>query len=308
LKAAVLQTRENKKKSIVSAPLRAKFIEVAFGVFRFLPRRAILPLSGFLAKCSSALNTRAFATTRTNLENCLPELAAEDRKQLALRSIREDWKTVLETLVLWNQGLDALQVDVRVVNVQPVLDVINARQPLIIAALHMGNWELAAHIGAKFCTGTVLYRPIKIQELNDFIIRRRQQPGWEYAPTNLKGVQLLFRRLKEGKTVLMFPDQEPVSSGGEYAEFFGVPALTSTLIPRLVSKTGAQVYYMVCWRQDDGFTLELYPSRLGSAEDNEGIATLNQEIEQIVRRRPEQYLWSYKRFKTPASGRNFYLK
>lgn len=303
-----MQARANTKKSIVSAPLRAKLIAAAFFVFRLLPWSAISPLSGLLAKLSKSLNTRAFATTRTNLRNCLPELDAGEREKLALSSIREDWKTVLETLVLWNRGFESLGINVRTENVDPVLDLVNARQPLIIAALHMGNWELAAHAGARFCDGTVLYRPIKIRELNDFIISRRQQAGWEYAPTNLQGVQLLLRRLKEGKAVSMFPDQEPVSSGGEYADFFGIPALTSTLIGRLVKRTGAQVYYMVCWRMDDGFTLELFPSSLADCGDSDGIEIMNREIEHIVRKRPEQFLWSYKRFKTPASGKNFYLK
>lgn len=297
-----------KKKITISAPVRAKIIEAVFFVFRLLPWKAIRPLSVPLAALSRLINTRAFATTRTNLEHCYPELSNLDREQLAIRSAREDWKTVLETLVLWNRGLDKLDVHVDVVNSQLVLDAVEAGRPVIIAALHMGNWELAAHVGAKFCSGTILYRPIKIQELNDFIIRRRQQPGWDYAPATLKGVHVLMRRLGEGKAVLVFPDQEPIASGGEYADFFGVPALTSTLIPKLAHKTGALVCYMVCWRSDAGFTLEVYPSRVGEVEEGAGVHTLNSEIEHIVRQRPEQFLWSYKRFKTPESGKNFYLK
>lgn len=303
-----MQTTGNTKKPTISAPFRATIIKIVFSIFRLLPWKVIGLLSVPLASLSRILNTRAFATTRTNLEKCFPELGKADREQLAIRSAREDWKTVLETLVLWNRGLENLQVDVEVVNSQLVLDAVQAGRPLIIAALHMGNWELAAHVGAKFCSGTILYRPIKIQELNDFIIRRRQQPGWDYAPTTLKGVQVLLRRLKEGRAVLVFPDQEPISSGGKYADFFGVPALTSTLIPRLARKTNALVCYMVCWRGDAGFTLEVYPSRLGAVDDEAGIRILNDEIEQIVRQRPEQFLWSYKRFKTPESGKNFYLK
>lgn len=303
-----MQTRSNQKKIVISAPIRAKLVRWAVGIFYCFPWRAIAPVSLILAWLSKAFNSRAFATTRTNLEHCFPELETAQRELLAYRSMREDWRTVLETLVLWNRGLADLNIKVRTVNIEPVLEAIAAHEPLIIAALHMGNWELAGHAGGSYCNGTVLYRPIKIQELNEFITSRRRQPGWEYETTTRKGVLRLYRRLREGGTVMVFPDQEPISSGGEYAGFFGVPALTGTLIPQLVSRTGAKVYYMVCLRQQDGYTLQLHPSRMGSDEQEAGTALLNREIEQIVRQSPEQFLWSYKRFKTPATGANFYLK
>ena len=54
---------------------------------------------------------------------------------------------------------------------------------------------------------------------------------------------------------------------------------------------------MAVWRQADGRGWEV------EVEDLEGLpdpATLNARIESLVRRRPEQYVWNYNRYKVPA--------
>ena len=93
------------------------------------------------------------------------------------------------------------------------------------------------------------------------------------------------------------PDQVPSAGDGLWADFFGWPAFTMTLPLRLAQKTGARVCLMAVWRQADGRGWEV------EVEDLEGLpdpATLNARIESLVRRRPEQYVWNYNRYKVPA--------
>ena len=124
-------------------------------------------------------------------------------------------------------------------------------------------------------------------------------------------VRQLFRRLQDGGAVGILPDQQPKAGDGEFAPFFGVPALTMTLLPRLAARTGAAVLFAYCERlPDDGnapaFALRIEPAPAGLADPDPhaGVAALNAAVERIARRDPAQYQWTYKRYtlRPPGSG------
>jgi Kdo2-lipid IVA lauroyltransferase/acyltransferase len=118
----------------------------------------------------------------------------------------------------------------------------------------------------------------------------------------------LFKRLNDGGVVGILPDQQPKAGEGEFAPFFGVQALTMTLLPRLAARSGATVLFGYCERIDagPGFRLrfEAAPSQLADRDPAIGVRALNAAIEAIARREPSQYQWTYKRYtlRPPGSG------
>jgi lauroyl/myristoyl acyltransferase len=88
--------------------------------------------------------------------------------------------------------------------------------------------------------------------------------------------------------------------------FFGVPAATVTAMSRIAKMTHAVVIpcYNRILPRGRGFEVRFeapltdYPS-----DDPERDARrMNEELEKVVRQYPEQYLWSYRRFKTRPPG------
>ena len=116
------------------------------------------------------------------------------------------------------------------------------------------------------------------------------------APTNLSGVRSLLRALKNGEAVGILPDQVPPPNEGEWAQFFGNPAYTMTLAGKLAESTGATVLMAFGERLPWGRGYVIHIAPLSQAPTPQHI---NDSIEALVRRRPEQYLWSYRRFKQP---------
>jgi alpha-1,4-glucan:alpha-1,4-glucan 6-glycosyltransferase len=90
---------------------------------------------------------------------------------------------------------------------------------------------------------------------------------------------------------------------GEWAPFFGRSAYTMTLAGRLQQATGCIVLLAFARRLPDGRGFALLISPLDVELHGVGGTTrLNQAIESLVRTCPEQYLWSYNRYKTPAGA------
>ena len=170
---------------------------------------------------------------------------------------------------------------------------------------HLGNWEFFNHYLSKRCNFAALYRSPRVAQFDNILRMARQRFGCTMVPATPKGVIHLRRLLKQGYTVMVLPDQEPIRSGGVFAPFFGVSALTMTLVPRLLQKSGASVLLGISERVPaEGFRLHFRQvSSLVSDPDLESAtAAMNQEVEAAVRDFPEQYHWGYKRFKSRPDG------
>jgi KDO2-lipid IV(A) lauroyltransferase len=119
------------------------------------------------------------------------------------------------------------------------------------------------------------------------------------------GVRQLLRTLREGGVVGILPDQQPKGGDGEFAPFFGMPALTMTLLSRLAARSGAIVVFAWCERLPAGdpasppafaVHVEPAPPEIASAASGVGARALNGMVESIARRDPAQYQWTYKRY------------
>jgi KDO2-lipid IV(A) lauroyltransferase len=99
----------------------------------------------------------------------------------------------------------------------------------------------------------------------------------------------------------LLPDQAPGAGEGVWAEFFGRPAYTMTLVRRLQLRSGAAVVMAFAERLPAGRGYRLYFEELPTEGLDE--TRLNRAVEAQVRRRPEQYLWSYNRYKIPAGAK-----
>lgn len=163
---------------------------------------------------------------------------------------------------------------------------------------HLGCFEISALYGAQRLPLTVLYRPPKRAGLEEIMKAGRTRGGMRLAPANLQGVRLLYKALRRGEAVGILPDQAPGVGEGEWADFFGRPAYTMTLVTRLRETTGAAVIMAFAERLPQGRGYRLHLQTV-AAEPLSPVA-LNRAVEEVVRSCPGQYLWGYNRYKTPA--------
>src|SRR5690606_17232998 len=84
------------------------------------------------------------------------------------------------------------------------------------------------------------------------LVRVRGSLGAEQVRADGSGVRALYRRLAAGGMVGILPDQKPRRGEGVDAPFFGVPASTMVLLPRLAQRTGAQVLFAFAERLPRG--------------------------------------------------------
>jgi KDO2-lipid IV(A) lauroyltransferase len=186
-----------------------------------------------------------------------------------------------------------------------------ARTGVIIISPHIGSWEtLGQAVGERFVDAygpiTALFRPARKKWMAALIAGSRDRRGLQTLPTSVGGVRGLMRTLRAGGYTGILPDQVPPLGQGVWAPFFGRPAYTMTLLPRLAQQTGSRVFLAVCERLPRGAGYAIRIEAFDGTALNDPKATpeaaataMNEGIERLIRRLPGQYVWDYARYKRP---------
>jgi KDO2-lipid IV(A) lauroyltransferase len=133
----------------------------------------------------------------------------------------------------------------------------------------------------------------------------RNTSGLKAVPATMQGVREFVRALKRGEAVGMLPDQVPSSGEGVWAPFFDKPAYTMTLAGKLAVQTGVAVIMTAGERLPAGQGWRIHYLRLPEplpTEPDAQATAINRAMETLIRRFPQQYLWSYNRYKIPKDA------
>lgn len=291
----------------------ARLLHRLAGALAGLPWRWLRRSAAALAWLGRKRATREARVAWRNLELAYPELMPAERESLHRAVLRTTALQTLETLRFWTRPhADNLR-RIREAHGTELYDRALAEgRGVIVAAPHFGNWELLNQWLAARGPIAIVYRPPESAVADAFLLQARGGGGVRQVRAEGPAVRQLWKALKDGGAVGILPDQQPKAGDGEFAPFFGVPALTMTLLPRLAERTGAAVLFAWCervGRSADGgpefaLHIEPAPADVADADPQRAVAALNRAVERIARRDPAQYQWTYKRYtlRPPGSG------
>lgn len=245
-------------------------------------------------------------TTIRNLERCYPNLDAQARERLMRESFVHYLASVLESGHHWylpparnlsrcieTQGRELLDEAVR-----------TGRGTLVLVP-HFGAWEyLGVYLPQVEEFGSLYKRPAD-PRLDELLRELRQRAGLTMFAADTQGLRRLFTHLSRGKGVAVLPDQDPSGGEGRFADFFGLPAYTGILAPRIAHRTGCAVLFGACERVKGGrYRAHFLPAdaAIGGEDLDAALAAVNRGVERCIAIDPAQYLWSYRRFKTQPEG------
>ena len=259
--------------------------------FASLPHGWLMAMGALIGRLHVVFRSRAYRVTQTNLELCYPEMSDPDRTRLVSASLIATATTMMETPAAWLGNPVRVDRWITDVNGEALLhDAIDSGEGVLLLLPHLGNWELANVYFANRLPSTGLYQPPKQPALRHVMNKVRRNLGNEIVPTSRSGLTTLFRRLGEGKVVVVLPDQVPAA--GEFVPFFGHDALTDRLVMRLILKSKPRVLAGAMIRgHDGGFTMHFMTADEGVYNTNPKLAltAINQSIKHYIQLTPAQY-------------------
>jgi KDO2-lipid IV(A) lauroyltransferase len=276
---------------------------ILFHVLARLPLSVLHQLGALLGWITYLSSARYASRLRENLHRSGMARTEPEMRQLLHTNIREMGKGIMELPWVWRRPLAKIVSSVQQCHGWEHLEAARAQgKGVIMLTPHIGCFEVIGLYVAAHTPMTCMYRPPRWKFLDTLMHEGRERGEMKLAPTDLGGVRQLLKALKKGQVIGVLPDQVPGNGEGEWAPFFGRPAYTMTLIGRLMESSGAAVVMCHCERLPRGGGYALHISPLSFDATTSVPKQMNSALEAVIRNHPEQYLWSYNRYKVPRGA------
>ena len=284
-----------------------------YRLLRFVSRQPI-QFSRFIARMLAGLVntlkiTKTSRTIQLNLQIALPYLTEDERNQITQQAIRNELTSYFEFFSVWGssnqKNISRIQ---NITGEHYFHEVLAENKGLVLIVPHFGTWEVMNAWCAQFTAMTILYKPVKNADADVFVREARSREQANLVPTDESGVRQIFKALKKGGTTVILPDHSP-HVGGEMVDYFGIPLASSNLSSKLIQKTKAKALLLYAIRNEsDGFDMFIEPidPAIYEGSDAHGTLVIHHAIENLIRRYPQHYHWSYKRFKANPELDNVY--
>jgi KDO2-lipid IV(A) lauroyltransferase len=269
-----------------------------------LPQAWLLGLGAALTWLSWPLLGRRRRYARINIALCFPGLDPRAQRRLLQATLRATVTGLLESLRAWFAPSSRLRGLVDVQGLQHLRAAQAGGRGVLLLTGHTPHLELGGRLLSEALGAAI-----------SIVVRRNNHPCVErfidgarrraFAATIAKkDVRGLLRALAHGDIVAQAGDQD-FNYQHAFVPFFGMPAATLTAIPELARRGNATVLPYWFQREADGrYRLWIEPQWPGwpSGDATADAARYMRELEAVVRRHPEQYLWVHRRFKTRPPG------
>ncbi|MDP8255385.1 MAG: hypothetical protein P9M14_06520 [Candidatus Alcyoniella australis] len=177
-------------------------------------------------------------------------------------------------------------------------------RPVILVGLHLGDWELALYaLAQRGYKISLVARSIGQPLLNERMVQIRRDNAVAWIPGRDSETQVV-QRLHEGEMAVAVVDQNMPSGQGIFVDLFGRAVSTLDFPARLAAQQNALIIpgYGVWHDEDQHRVVLLDPLELERSDDAQrdvrrNTRAINALIEDLVRRYPEQWLWTHRRWK-----------
>ena len=237
----------------------------------------------------------------SNLKKMDPNLNDLDRKKIYNNMWSNYGKTFVEYLYLnkfRNKKFNTPQINMVGENI--LEDLIKNKKPAIFVSGHFANFELMSmELTRKNIKLATIYRPLNNFFLNPIMeYLRKKYVCKNQIKKGSIGMRNVINYIKNNYSIALMIDQRV--SEGELIDFFGKPALTTTLPAQLAIKYNLSIIPVFIERSKD-LNFKIYFNEEIKASDYKDKIELSKKLnlllEEMIRKNPYEWIWTHNRWK-----------
>ena len=231
-----------------------------------------------------------------NLKLIYPTWSNQKRKEFIKENSKMIGKSFIELMFNKEFQNSSNKITYNKKALTPLIAAKKTNRPIIIISGHIGSWEAVRAILKKYgLTSGALYqrnRNIFYERLHLSAIKEGGEPIFEVGRS---GTRKMISLIKSGGIVALMIDQ--AVKGGEYFNFLGVPARTSTSIAEISLKYQALLIPAYGIRTDVGGIKVTFDKPIELKSVSYITKKMNLSLEKRVKESPTQWYWPHKRWK-----------
>ncbi|NEU09628.1 lysophospholipid acyltransferase family protein [Flavihumibacter sp. R14] len=236
-----------------------------------------------------------------NLRKSFPDKSEDDIKNIAEKFYRFLCDQIMESAKMLTISEKTVRKRFRLNNVDEIHRHFNNNRPVIAVTGHYGNWEWGILIISILVKSPVFiaFKPIKDKRFEYLINTMRSRFNAVLVP-----MKSILRKISECKSpyiLVLVSDQTPARAEISYFTQFmnqQTPVFLGT--EKLAKLSGSPVVYSHIDRIRRGYyecTFETLFEEPNITAEKEITETHTRKLEEIIKRKPELWLWSHRRWK-----------
>ncbi|MEA3292156.1 MAG: lysophospholipid acyltransferase family protein [Pseudomonadota bacterium] len=276
------------------------------GAFGLLPRRWSMGLGAGMGDLFRRSNAKRRRIVDTNLRLCFPELDDAERERMLVSHFQRYGQSMVDMGLVWRGSTRRLDKLTDYRGREAYLELLKER-PVVLITPHVTAMDYGGVMLSRIHPSISMMKPLNNALLNWRIWHGRTRFPPSRVVMRNQGLRPLVRALKQGKACYFIPDGDFGDvKNSVFAPFFGVPTATLTTVSRLARISGAAVVPCAARLLPESgryeITLEPPLPDFPSGDFAVDATAMNRAFEKLVRRAPEQYLWTLRWFKTRPDG------
>lgn len=238
-------------------------------------------------------------TARRNIQLCFPDMSTQERNELVLAHYEAIGASMMELgLARWASREEVIAMS-RIDGAENLTEPLSRGEFVILLTGHFTPLELSGRVMQEICPRI---DAVFQMHPNEFLTEIQRTTRERVAANTIESsdVRGMVRSLRSGMALWFAPDQTVRSKQSLLTTFFSVPAMNNTATTKL-AKLGKAVAvpWFLCRLPEGGYVMTILP-RLENFPSDDAIADTKQYtavLEDAIRRCPEQYVWTYRKFK-----------
>jgi len=242
-----------------------------------------------------------------NLQNSFPEKTEKERRLIALKFYRFFCDIFVETLKVANIDMPQIRRRIRYSNPEVLDELYRKGKQVFVVTGHYGNWEwLTTLENCKPYHHATLYRPLENKFFDKLLYDLRTKYGTEVIPSISALMAINQFRYENRLTALCFlSDQSPPQNAIHYwTTFLNQDTPVYTGVEKIAKRYNTAVVYYETRRVKRGYyevDVTLITENAAETFDYQITNTHVGMLEETIRRNPQYWLWSHRRWKHKRS-------
>jgi Kdo2-lipid IVA lauroyltransferase/acyltransferase len=238
-----------------------------------------------------------------NLKNSFPEKSEEELKMIEKKFYRHLADLIIETFKVDHLSKAEQQRRFTYSNLELIERLKKDKRDIIAVLGHYNNWEfstlLPLYLKYKII---IIFKPLQNKYFNGFINKQRSKYGIVLTPTSQVIREILNYRKQNINTVSVFiSDQIPAKGDIRYwTKFLNQDTAVFTGAGKIAAKYDMAVVYFHIKKVKRGYynlDIELLHEHTAGLSEDQITETHVRRLEEIIREKPEYWIWSHRRWK-----------
>lgn len=273
-------------------------------VIRALPFSVLYLISDFTAAIVYYFGIYRKKITISNLSRCFPQWNQQQVRSVALAYYRNIFDIILEVIKLKAIGLEGLRKRFIITNPEVLSTPLQQGKSVILLTGHLANWEwMIPALGSIFPPHPfyVVAKRLKDPFFDAYISKVRGLMNPDFKIPFRLTLRYMIQHNDTTNCTIILADQTPHRSEIRFIDtFFGQPTPFFTGYEKIAVRLTRCVIFAEIYRLKRGhYAITFYPlsDKSDNLQQNELVRRYIRLFEDVIRRHPDQWTWSHRRWK-----------